>query len=184
MAGTPVHVVASPASVPAREIAWSGANGAESYQYLISSFDSIDVAESFTVAIEEVPLGSRIATKNPEPWTVDRSVTPSDEANLRVIVAEVFRDDGTHVGIELLRSVEYINELGLVAGGRLYMELAELNVAGWVQVHSIDPCPPLCEGPGKLVTGRFVTVQAANIVRDFQRRHDPHRHRHPPSLVA
>ena len=165
VAGTPVHVVASPASVLARQIAWSGANGAESYQYLVSSFDSIDVAESFTVAIEEVPLGSRIGTNNPEPWTVQRSVATGDEANLRVITAEVIRDDGTHVGIELLRSVEYINQLGLIAGGRLYMELEELNVAGWVQLHSIEPCPPLCDGPGNLVTGRFVTVQAANIVR-------------------
>ena len=165
VAGTPVHVVASPASVLARQIAWSGANGTESYQYLVSSFDSIDVAESFTVAIEEVPLGSRIDTENPEPWTVQRSIASGDEANLRIIVAEVIRDDGTHVGIELLRSVEYINQLGLIAGGRLYMELAELNVAGWVQVHSIEPCPPLCDGPGNLVTGRFVTVQAANIVR-------------------
>ena len=125
----------------------------------------MEAPASFTVPIEEVPLGSRIATKNPEPWTVTRSVAPGDEANLRVIVAEVLRDDGTHVGIELLRSVECINQLGLVENSRLYMELAELNVAGWVQVHSIEPCPPLCEGPGNLVTGRFVTVQAANIVR-------------------
>ena len=158
-------LVASSASVLARQIAWSASSGEDFSQYWVSSFDAMEASAAFTVLIEEVPLGSRIATKNPEPWTVDRRVTPSDEANLRVIVAEVIRDDGTHVGIELLRSVEYINQLGLVANSRLYMELSELNVAGWVQVHSIDPCPPLCEGPGNLVTGRFVTVQAANIVR-------------------
>jgi hypothetical protein len=63
-----------------------------------------------------------------------------------------------------LRPAAWFEELGLVAGAQFHVVLEELDVAGWVDVRSVEDCPELSAGEGNLVTGRFITRGATNVV--------------------
>lgn len=80
------------------------------------------------------------------------------------MTAEIEREDGARVEVELLRPVAWIEEQGFTSGARIYLRLEELNIAGWATIRGIDSCPTLSNGHGNLVTGRFVTRGATNLV--------------------
>ena len=73
--------------------------------------------------------------------------------------------DGTPVTAEFLRPREWVDRLGLRAGAPLPIAVSELEVEGDALVTSITPCPPIADGEGRVVTGRFVTQAAGNLVR-------------------
>ncbi|PHQ33170.1 polymorphic toxin-type HINT domain-containing protein [Rhodopirellula bahusiensis] len=81
-----------------------------------------------------------------------------------MLSAEIEREDGARVEVELLRPLTWIEEQGFQTGARLHLQLEELNVAGWATIRSIEPCTPLSDGHGNLVTGRFITRSATNLV--------------------
>jgi hypothetical protein len=116
------------------------------------------------VPIEEMPLGSRISSKNLEAFGAENPIADADAPKWRLLAAEIEREDGARVEVELLRPAAWIDEQGFAAGARIYLQLEELNVAGWAHIRSIDPCPPLSDGHGNLVTGRFVNRGATNLV--------------------
>ena len=53
---------------------------------------------------------------------------------------------------------------GLVPRATLDVWLAELEFEGEARVTLIEPCPPIADGHGSVVTGRFVTHQVSNLV--------------------
>jgi hypothetical protein len=73
--------------------------------------------------------------------------------------------DGTPVRAEFLRPREWVERNGIVAGAVLPIAISELEIEGNAFVTSITACPPIAEGPGRVVTGRFVTRDAGNLVR-------------------
>ena len=66
---------------------------------------------------------------------------------------------------EFLRPREWVERNGIVAGASLPIAISELEIEGNAFVTSITACPPVAEGPGRVVTGRFVTWDAGNLVR-------------------
>ncbi len=70
--------------------------------------------------IEAVPLGSRIATKNPRDWEVQPSVGVAGE-DWYEIHATIVRSDGNRVEVELLRPESWVREEGIELGGELWL---------------------------------------------------------------
>jgi hypothetical protein len=59
------------------------------------------------------------------------------------------------VELELLRSLDWIEDYGAHVGGSVFLDMPEMGVEGSAEVLSIEPCPPFEEGEGRLVTGTF-----------------------------
>ena len=138
---------------------------ADSYSYDLGwAWDEPHAKSALIVPIEQVPLGSRISTKNPEAFGAENPIPDAHESTWRLLSAEIEREDGAQVEVELLRPVTWIEEQGFTPGVRIYLRLEELNVAGWATIRAVAPCPTLSNGHGNLVTGRFVTRGATNLV--------------------
>jgi hypothetical protein len=76
----------------------------------------------------------------------------------------IVRDDLWVVEAEFIRPREWIESLGLVKGTRLDLAVPELEIDGLTEVTAVRDCPPIAEGEGRVVTGRFVTREAVNVV--------------------
>jgi hypothetical protein len=116
-----------------------------------------------TVAIEQVSLGDRIATKNPKRWEVEPSIGEPDETWLKVCMT-VVKSSGSIVDVELLRPHDWLGEFALEVGTLINLRISELEVDGSATITSIEPCPPIAEGDGQIVTGRFATRQVDEVV--------------------
>ena len=77
----------------------------------------------------------------------------------------IVRNDLSVVEAEFIRPREWIESLGLVKGARLDLAVPELEIDGLAEVTAVRACPPIAEGEGQVVTGRFVTRDVANVVR-------------------
>jgi hypothetical protein len=82
-----------------------------------------------------------------------------------LVALDLFKADGTVVKAEFLRPREWGDRLGLRAGAPLPIAVTELEVEGDALVTAITPCPPIATGAGRVVTGRFMTQAAGNLVR-------------------
>ena len=120
---------------------------------------------SHLVAIEQVPLGARVPTKNPKPWEYDDSLPEPDLDSWVKISLTVQRIDSGVVDAELLRPRQWADALGLAAGRLLPIDIQELQVQGTALIRAIEPCPLIAAGEGSPVTARFVTRQVDTIVR-------------------
>ncbi len=164
VAGTKVHLSASPAVVTELELAYA-ATASDSFSYDLGfAWEEPRAESALVVPIEQVPLGSRIATKNPEAFGAENPIPDAHESTWRLLSAEIEREDGARVEVELLRPLAWIEEQGFTPGACINLRLEELNVAGLTTIRSVDRCPPLSDGHGNLVTGRFVTRGATNLV--------------------
>ena len=76
----------------------------------------------------------------------------------------IVRDDLSIVEAEFIRPRAWIESLGLVKGARLDLAVPELEIDGLAEVTAVRDCPPIAEGEGRVVTGRFVTREAINVV--------------------
>ncbi len=118
---------------------------------------------SSLLPIEAVPLGSRIATKNPKPWEFDDSFEEPDASWLKIGMT-VVKANGSVVDVELLRPSDWLGEFALQEGARIDLKITELEVDGFATVTSIELCPPIAEGEGSVVIGRFATRRVDEIV--------------------
>jgi hypothetical protein len=55
--------------------------------------------------------------------------------------------------IAFLRSPQWMAGNQCELGGQVWLEMSELGIVGWQRVESIEPCPPIQSGPGRVVTG-------------------------------
>ena len=74
-------------------------------------------------------------------------------------------NDLSVVEAEFIRPRAWIESLGLMKGARIDLAVPELGIDGLAEVTAIRPCPPIAGGEGRVVTGRFVTRDVANVVR-------------------
>ena len=77
----------------------------------------------------------------------------------------IVRNDLSLVEAEFIRPREWIESLGLMKGARLDLAVPELGIDGLAEVTAVRDCPPIADGEGRVVTGRFVTRDVANVVR-------------------
>ena len=125
---------------------------------------SVAVSETLLFPIESVPLGSRVGTKNPTHEYDDEFGEPSQDS-WRLMSATIERHDGAVIDFEYLRPLSWLEARGITPGSSLNVALPELDLFAVGTVHRIEPCPPIADGEGSVVTGRIVTRQTAGLVR-------------------
>ena len=117
------------------------------------------------LAIAKVPIGARVLAGNPRPDDFDDSFTEPVQSEWASVSFLIVRDDLSIVEAEFIRPREWIEHLGLVKGARLDLAVPELEIDGLAEVTDVRACPPIAAGEGRVVTGRFVTRSAGNVVR-------------------
>ncbi|HMP80760.1 MAG TPA: Tox-REase-5 domain-containing protein, partial [Pirellulaceae bacterium] len=115
-------------------------------------------------AIEHVALGTRVPDQNPRPKDYDFSLRDVDQETWRQVDVRLRRQDGAVVEMQLLRPIEWVENLELGVGSEFKLFLSEFEVAGNAVVTAIGPCCEIAEGEGSVVTGRMVTRQVSNLV--------------------
>ncbi|MCL4854059.1 MAG: hypothetical protein KJZ78_22095 [Bryobacteraceae bacterium] len=121
--------------------------------------------KTITRAIESVELGSRVVTEPPEGHPRDEEFDEPDQATWRQINFLQRRSDGTEIEAQLLRPSWWIEWLGLEVGRVIELQFPELQTTGTARVLGISACPPIEEGGGRVVIGRFLTRRVGNLVR-------------------
>jgi hypothetical protein len=71
---------------------------------------------------------------------------------------------GRQVDIHLLRPQSWLDAKRARLGQSIWLELPELGAIGNAQVVSVDPCPDIQPGPGRVVTGTFTHQSHARIL--------------------
>lgn len=109
--------------------------------------------QSTAKPIEDVRLGERIIGRNPNRSEAE-AIEP-DQATWRAISLVMHKPGGEGLSIELLRSVEWIEQYEAVAGNTIFIDLHEMGAVGEANVLAISPCPEIKPGQGAIVTGTF-----------------------------
>ena len=122
-----------------------------------------DVSET-SVAIQDVQLGQRISTENPKPDEIEYAAANDGCVGWKTVSMEVRHASGAVVDVELMRSPNWIERNRLQVGKWFSFELTEIEVEGRGFVRSIVDAPDVPPGPGAVVTGRFTTRLAADLV--------------------
>ena len=117
------------------------------------------------LAIAKVPIGARVLAENPHPEEFDDSFAEPVQSEWARVSFLIVRNDLSVVEAEFIRPRDWIESLGLVKGARIDLAVPELKIDGLAEVTAIRPCPPIAEGEGRVVTGRFVTRDVTNVVR-------------------
>ena len=117
------------------------------------------------LAIAKVPIGARVLAENPRPEEFDDSFAEPVQTEWARVSFLIVRNDLSVVEAEFIRLRAWIESLGLVKGARLDLAVPELEIDGLAEVTAVRDCPPIAEGEGRVVTGKFVTRDVANVVR-------------------
>lgn len=167
VAGTPVHLSSQPESTSERDLLFAsfGKDGFD--QGAQVQVVNTRTAPMSTVPIEQVPLAARVDSKNPREWEVQPTIAIAGE-DWYEVHATILRSDGNRVEIELLRPESWVRDAGIELGSELELHLPELKVSGLALVTKLDRRVDLETSDvelGNLVTGRFKTLGATNVVR-------------------
>ena len=111
--------------------------------------------------IEDVPLGARIDTRNPNRDELMVQDEPDSATWVRAVVKVI--DDSRTIVAEILRPGYKFRDL--LPGDTIELEMAELGIEGTGIILELDACPPRAEEPGEVVTGRFVTKDVDDLVQ-------------------
>ena len=103
--------------------------------------------------------------ENPRPEEFDDSFAEPVQSEWARVSFLIIRDDLSVVEAEFIRPRAWIESLGLVKGARLNLAVPELEIDGLAEVTAVRDCPPIADGEGRVVTGKFVTKDVANVVR-------------------
>ncbi len=117
------------------------------------------------LAIAKVPIGARVVAENPRPEEFDDSFSEPVQSEWARVSFLIVRSDLSVVEAEFIRPRDWIEGLGLVKGARIDLAVPELEIDGLAEVTAVRACPPIAEGEGRVVTGRFVTRDVANVVK-------------------
>ncbi len=160
VAGTPVCVSALP-----MDSSLLLHVGQSSCRAKTNPFDgSLTFPNEQCLAIESIPLGARVASKNPRPWDYDNEFGELSPPSWKEVEFEVENADGSRVTMQVLRPNHWLTELQIYEGAEIAIQIAELRTLGKARVVNIKACPQIAEGEGSLVTGRFVTHGASGLV--------------------
>ena len=103
--------------------------------------------------------------RNPRPEEFDDSFAEPVQSDWARVSFLIVRNDLSLVEAEFIRPRDWIESFGLVKGARIDLAVPELGIDGLAEVTAVRDCPPIAEGEGRVVTGKFVTRDVANVVR-------------------
>ena len=105
-----------------------------------------------------------LSTESP-PEEFDDSFAEPVQSEWARVSFLIVRNDLSVVEAEFVRPRAWIESLGLVKGARLDLAVPELGIDGLAEMTALRASPPIAEGEGRVVTGKFVTRDVANVVR-------------------
>ncbi len=108
-----------------------------------------------TTPIQDLRVGMRVLGRNPVRADADRDVPQPEPATWRLVRLRMEHEPGKSVDAELLRPLEWLEEVGAKVGATIGLELPEMFVEGEAEVLAVQPCPPLEIGSDPLITGTF-----------------------------
>jgi hypothetical protein len=106
-----------------------------------------------------------VLAENPRPEEFDDSFAEPVQSEWTRVSFLIVRNDLSVVEAEFIRPRDWIESLGLMKGARLDLAVPELGIDGLAEVTAVRACPPIADGEGRVVTGKFVTRDVANVVR-------------------
>jgi hypothetical protein len=106
-----------------------------------------------------------VLAENPRPEDFDDSFAEPVQSEWARVSFLIVRNDLSWVEAAFIRPRAWIESLGLVKGARLDLAVPELKIDGLAEVTAVRACPAIADGEGRVVTGRFVTRDVANVVR-------------------
>lgn len=104
--------------------------------------------------IEALRVGERVLT----PQSKDDDGTAVVPETWRKVGLEVAHEDGSKVELELLRPLTWIIEHDCKTGSRIWLEMDELGVKGWANVISVEACPQIASGKGRVILATMQRV--------------------------
>jgi Pput_2613-like deaminase/Pretoxin HINT domain len=106
-----------------------------------------------------------VLADNPRTEEFDDSFAEPVQSEWARVSFLIVRNDLSLVEAEFIRPRDWIESLGLVKGARIDLAVPELEIDGLAEVTAVRDCPPIADGEGRVVTGKFVTRDVANVVR-------------------
>jgi hypothetical protein len=115
--------------------------------------------------IQEVEVGERAIGTNPEVTNSERAtfLPDPDPVTWRKLTLEMIKSDGKRLDITLLRPLSWLAESQANTGTTIFLDLPEMGAQGFAKVLNIEPCPPIKQGKGNVITGTF-HHEAANTI--------------------
>ena len=126
-----------------------------------ASLKSASQQVSITTAIQDIRLGMRTFGKNP--CGRIREIYDEPDSSWYQINLQMVKQNSGVLNIELLRPQNWLDLQGIKSGNTIYLDLPEMGAVGDASVISVLPAPPIQQGQGNVVTGRFIH-QAANCI--------------------
>jgi hypothetical protein len=168
VSGTPVLLTGMPLDSLSESKLWNEAQdwSAEAVKNpeLDGSSLGIIVDKKLVTPIQHVPLGARIATRNPRRWEVDQAPEPNKET-WALITLSIERSDGAIVDVEMIRPKTWISSNQIFPGRVLPFNLTEMQIEGLAKITGVTDCPDISSSEGSVVTARFITREVNVVAR-------------------
>jgi len=126
------------------------------------------------VAIETLKVGDRVLaeTSGIEGSEIDAAIRAHGPATApdrwRVIELDLAEGAGTTpVRVRMLRPLSWCKESGVEVNGRVWLSIHEAGLEGLATVRSIERCPSVESGRGRLITTTFNRVNTALVELEF-----------------
>ena len=113
--------------------------------------------------IEQIQVGDRVLAESPtgeEDTAFGSEIIPSD---WRKLTLRAPKRDGTVAEVVLLRPLTWLYEQHGEVGGTVFISVPECGIDGNAEVLTIDPCPEIPSGAGRVVTGTFLHQARSTI---------------------
>ena len=112
-----------------------------------------------TVNIEDIRCGMRVPAFNPEISVAERESDADsigiDPETWRLVHLRLEKEDGTHLDIESLQPVSWLESVGAKVGSSIEFHVPELTSTSIAEVIGVETCPELSAGPDRLVTATY-----------------------------
>ena len=107
--------------------------------------------------IETLRAGDVVLTypDGPPLGVATRPAAAIDPSRFRLLTLALKKSPTQQINIHLLRSLDWIEDYGAHVGGSVFLDMPEMGAEGLAEVLSIEPCPEIEAGAGRIVTGTF-----------------------------
>jgi hypothetical protein len=99
--------------------------------------------------------GDRSSSEDEEGGDEEEDDLHVEPATWRKVSLVMHRPDDVRSDIVLLRPIDWFEAADARVGGFIWLDMPEMSCSGLAKVVSIDPCPEIEEGGGRIVTGTF-----------------------------
>ena len=123
--------------------------------------------------IEDLQVGERVRADSPTSNLDLQFGTEVVSADWRKLTLLAPKRDGTMADVALLRPLFWLNEQKAEVGGTVYISVPECGIDGHAKVLSIESCPEIVPGQGRVITGTFRHHAASGISLTVTGQSDP-----------